>query len=97
MVNDMVKTLMMFSSPRRDFFILTMEELVKVDMRTPFSSPSWGFLYINLQRVSEQFLFFVLVPSWGFLYINGLKVEWDKLLKEFSSPRGDFFILTGKR
>ena len=37
----------------------------------------------------------VLVPSWGFLYINKNLSEWlDDRKNMFSSPHGDFFILT---
>ena len=36
----------------------------------------------------------VLVPSWGFLYINCKKRNGTSCTGMFSSPRGDFFILT---
>ena len=36
----------------------------------------------------------VLVPSWGFLYINAHKKSIGGKCYEFSSPHGDFFILT---
>ena len=43
----------------------------------------------------NQQKWFVLVPSWGFLYINFTGGKYNgKSQMVFSSPRGDFFILT---
>ena len=61
--------------------------------------PSWGFLYINTKPKlkEENVMTNVLVPSWGFLYINCKKRNGTSCTGMFSSPRGDFFILTKKQ
>ena len=59
--------------------------------------PSWGFLYINdEEHIAKEIQSNVLVPSWGFLYINP-EFGYDEFDEyTFSSPHGDFFILTLK-
>ena len=83
-----------FSSPHGDFFILTRKKKWQRIGLWQVLVPSWGFLYINRKNSRFSININVLVPSWGFLYINIQNSDGLLSAEMFSSPHGDFFILT---